>query len=80
MMGCLRLMDSIGNSVRNLFNQSKSSESMNVFGCDEVNDNELSQWMSSGDQSKSASHHPPRKAIVIQGNISSHGQDNRDPA
>ena len=48
-MGFLRLMDSIGNSVRNLFNQSKSSESMNVFGCDEVNDNELSQWMSSGD-------------------------------
>jgi hypothetical protein len=80
MMNFLRIMGSIGNSVRNLFNQSKSSESMNVFGCDEVNDNELSQWMSSGDQSKSASHHPPRKAIVIQGNISSqYDQDNRDP-
>jgi hypothetical protein len=68
-MGFLRLMDSIGNSVRNLFNQSKSSESMNVFGCDKVNDNELSQWMSSGDQRKSALHYHPRKAIVILGSI-----------
>jgi hypothetical protein len=80
MMGFLRLMGSIGNSVRNLFNQSKSSESMNVFGCDKVNDKELSQPMPSGDKSKSASKSSSKKPIVIEGNISSHGQDNIDPA